>query len=85
MVLKGWIDNSGNVYYAFEGEEHRLPETELKPLPFTPDVIKSTHLFDVEFPMLDSVECLDEWTKNNMREAQDAREMKVYQDASKDI
>lgn len=73
------------VYYAFEGEENRLPGhasiDEFIKLPPNPIVVIATATYMTEDPQLDSLKTIYELDRQLNLEAEDDREMLHYQNA----
>ena len=73
------------VFYAFQGEEHRLPSAnwkqEFSMLPPSPITIQATWEPMTEMPYLDSIHTQYELDRQLTIEAQMARESKAYHEA----
>lgn len=76
--------SDGEIFYAFEGEEDRIPNYNsrlFRILPNDPVTILATTQVMSEHPLLDSIDTADERDRLLTMEAEDLAEAKAYQKA----
>ena len=82
MSLVRFVSDDGSEALAFDNERHRLPKgkvwTETPPNPY---VVKSTYVYALEFPQLDSILTQYELDRQLNIEAAQERETREYQEA----
>lgn len=86
MAFTAYINNKGQVFYCFEGEEHRIPNykpSNFKKLPPNPILVQATIMFMHELPMLDCIETAHELNEKLTMDAAYERETKAYQELRK--
>jgi hypothetical protein len=87
MSFKAFERIDGRIFYAFEGEEHRLPvisdswDKEYQMIPNNPTVVIATSNYMLDIPMLDSIHSAYELDRILNIEAEMERESHIYQGA----